>query len=252
MSVLERVREVEESAASGRPVDSGDELRAARERLKTRLVERLGLATIAALLAGEDVPRARSELRVVLEAILNTGEDLVLTVDRETLLRQVTDEICGLGPIQPLLEDEGISEVMVNGPGALFYERGGELRPADVVFDSPEQIMIVLDRILAPLGRRLDRASPLVSARLPNGDRVNAVASPVAIDGPAVTIRKFSDRIRSLGASWSSGRSPPGTPASCRGRCAARVPLPWQGGRARARRRCSTPSRARYPRARGS
>ena len=199
MSVLERVREVEESAAAGRPVGSGDELRAARERLKTRLVERLGLATIAALLAGEDVPRARSELRVVLEAILNTGEDLVLTVDRETLLRQVTDEICGLGAIQPLLEDEGISEVMVNGPGALFYERGGELRPADVVFDSPEQIMIVLDRILAPLGRRLDRASPLVSARLPNGDRVNAVASPVAIDGPAVTIRKFSDRIRSLG-----------------------------------------------------
>ena len=111
MSVLERVREVEESAAAGRPVGSGDELRAARERLKTRLVERLGLATIAALLAGEDVPRARSELRVVLEAILNTGEDLVLTVDRETLLRQVTDEICGLGPIQPLLEDEGISEV---------------------------------------------------------------------------------------------------------------------------------------------
>ena len=248
MSVLERVREVEESAAAGRPVGLGDELRAARERLKTRLVERLGLATIAALLAGEDVPRARSELRVVLEAILNTGEDLVLTVDRETLLRQVTDEICGLGPIQPLLEDEGISEVMVNGPGALFYERGGELRPADVVFDSPEQIMIVLDRILAPLGRRLDRASPLVSARLPNGDRVNAVASPVAIDGPAVTITQvLRPHPKPSGASWSWGRSPPGTPASCRGRCAARAPSPWQGGRDRARRRCSTPSSCEIP-----
>ena len=209
MSVLERVREVEASRAVAYEVDSSDELRRARERLKGSLVERLGLATIAAMLAGEDADRARSELRVVLEAILNTGEDLVVTVDRELLLRQVADEICGLGPIQPLLEDDGISEVMINGAGALFYERGGELYPADVVFDSPEQIMIVLDRILAPLGRRLDRASPIVSARLVNGDRVNAVAAPIAIDGPAVTIRKFSDRIRSLDRLVELGSIPP-------------------------------------------
>lgn len=209
MSVLERVREVEASRAVAYEADSSDELRRARERLKGSLVERLGLATIAAMLAGEDADRARSELRVVLEAILNTGEDLVVTVDRELLLRQVADEICGLGPIQPLLEDDGISEVMINGAGALFYERGGELYPADVVFDSPEQIMIVLDRILAPLGRRLDRASPIVSARLANGDRVNAVAAPIAIDGPAVTIRKFSDRIRSLDRLVELGSIPP-------------------------------------------
>ena len=198
MSVLERVREVESSWEGACPAGSSEELRLARERLNGDLVNRLGLATIAAMLAGEDPERARSEIRVVLEAILNTGEDLVITVDRQTLLRQVADEICGLGPIQPLLEDDGISEVMINGAGALFYEREGELYPAEAVFDSPEQIMIVLDRILAPLGRRLDRASPIVSARLANGDRVNAVAAPIAIDGPAVTIRKFSDRIRSL------------------------------------------------------
>ena len=196
MSVLERVREVE-ARSVGQPVVSED-LRHARERLKGDLVERLGLATIAAMLAGGDIARARSELRVVLEAILNTAEEPVTGFDRETLLRQVIDEICGLGPIQPLLEDDGISEVMINGVGGLFYEREGELHPAEAVFDSPEQIMIVLDRILAPLGRRLDRSSPLVSARLVNGDRVNAVAAPIAIDGPAVTIRKFSDRIRSL------------------------------------------------------
>lgn len=198
MSVLERVREVEAARSSAGQSGSSDELRLARERLKGDLVERLGLATIAAMLAGEDAEAARGELRVVLEAIVNTRDDLVITVDRETLLRQVADEICGLGPIQPLLEDDGISEVMINGVGALFYEKGGELHPADAVFDSPEQIMIVLDRILAPLGRRLDRASPIVSARLANGDRVNAVAAPIAIDGPAVTIRRFSDRIRSL------------------------------------------------------
>ena len=199
MSVLELVREAEASGAGVKPGASNAELRRARERLKGELVERMGLRAIAAMASGADPERARSELLVVLEAILNTHDAIAsVGVDRETLLRQVVDEVCGLGPIQPLLEDDEVSEVMINGTAALFFERDGELHPADVVFDSPEQIMIVMDRILAPLGRRLDRASPLVSARLPNGDRVNAVAAPVAIDGPAVTIRKFSDRIRTL------------------------------------------------------
>ena len=199
MSVLELVREAEASGAGVVTGASNVELRRARERLKGELVERMGLRTIAAMVSGADPERARSELLVVLEAILNTHDAIAsVGVDRETLLRQVVDEVCGLGPIQPLLEDDEVSEVMINGTAALFFERDGELHPADVVFDSPEQIMIVMDRILAPLGRRLDRASPLVSARLPNGDRVNAVAAPVAIDGPAVTIRKFSDRIRTL------------------------------------------------------
>ena len=199
MSVLERVQEVEAERGRETAVGTDPRLREARATLREALVERLGLATIASMASGRDVARARAEMGVVLDAILNTtADEAISSVDRETLLRQVTDEICGLGPIQPLLEDEGITEVMINGVGGLFYERDGELHPADTVFDSPDQIMIVMDRILAPLGRRLDRASPLVSARLANGDRVNAVAAPVAIDGPAVTIRKFSDRIRSL------------------------------------------------------
>lgn len=89
--------------------------------------------------------------------------------------------------------------MMIGSCDALFFEREGEIHPAEAVFDSPEQITIVMDRILAPLGRRLDRANPIVNARLPNGDRVNAVADTVAIDGPAVTIRKFSDSVRTLG-----------------------------------------------------
>lgn len=198
MSVLERVREVESVRSPESAPASSVQLRQARELLRSELVGRLGLATIASMLSEEGTSEVRSELRVVLEAILNTREDVCRAADRETLLRQVIDEVCGLGPIQPLLEDSEITEVMINGVGALFYERGGELHPAEAVFDSPEQIMIVMDRILAPLGRRLDRSSPLVSARLANGDRVNAVAAPIAIDGPAVTIRKFSDRIRTL------------------------------------------------------
>ena len=208
MSVLERVREVEAARSTNGAPSASVELRHAREMLRSELVERLGLATIASMLSEEGASEVRSELRVVLEAILNTREDACRAVDRDTLLRQVIDEVCGLGPIQPLLEDAEVTEVMINGAGALFYERGGELYPADTVFDSPEQIMIVMDRILAPLGRRLDRSSPLVSARLANGDRVNAVAAPIAIDGPAVTIRKFSDQIRTLGRLVEGGSIP--------------------------------------------
>lgn len=197
MSVLERVREVESTrgAAEQAPVS----LRLVRERLKGALVERMGLSVIAGMLSSEDAKLVRDELAVALEAILNgRGFEGLLPDERDMLVRQVLDEVCGLGPIQSLLEDDEITEVMINGCSALFYEREGELHPAETVFDSPEQIMIVMDRILAPLGRRLDRSSPIVSARLANGDRVNAVASPVAIDGPAVTIRKFSARAWSL------------------------------------------------------
>lgn len=203
MSVLEMVREAE--ASSGREASEVDkkrraeEMRALRDRLKRDLIGRLGLATVAAMLGEGDDARARSELSVALDSILNTNgyEDIGREL-REKVTRQVVDEVCGLGPIQGLLDDPEVTEVMVNGCESLFFEKGGELLEADVSFDSPEQITIAIDRILAPLGRRLDRSSPIVNARLANGDRVNAVARPVAVDGPSVTIRKFADSIRSL------------------------------------------------------
>lgn len=197
MSVLERVREQEREAsveAAPNPL-IGD----ARQRLKSELVQSLGLSVVARMAASEDVESARSEIAIACEALLNAGEYEALGAEaRETIIRQVLDEICGLGPLQPLLDDPSITEIMVNGCDKLFYERDGALFPAERVFDSPDQIMLVVDRILAPLGRRLDSANPLVNARLANGDRVNAVAAPVAIDGPAVTIRKFSNRITTL------------------------------------------------------
>ena len=203
MSVLEMVREAE--AFSGREVGEVDkkrraeEMRALRDRLKQDLIGRLGLATVATMLGEGDDARARSELSVALDSILNTsGYEDVGSELREKVVRQVVDEVCGLGPIQGLLDDPGVTELMVNGCESLFDEKGGELLEADVSFDSPEQITIAIDRILAPLGRRLDRSSPIVNARLANGDRVNAVARPVAVDGPSVTIRKFTDSIRSL------------------------------------------------------
>ena len=203
MSVLERVQE-QEGRSRGAQEALADEDRKARAELrghlKDELVSRLGLEAMSALVSGPDAERARDELRVTCQAVLNApAYEGISAASREALTEQVLDEICGLGPIQSLLDDDTVTEVIVNGPGRLFYERGGRLWQADVAFESAEQIMVAIDRILAPLGRRLDRASPLVNARLANGDRVNAVARPVAIDGPAVTIRKFSNRITTLG-----------------------------------------------------
>ena len=199
----------EEETRRGATATEGRDLRRQRLSLKSALVERLGLATIASMLSTGDVTQVRSALAVTCNAIINTGGYEGLTHDDVArLVRQVTDEICGLGPIQPLLEDEDVSEIMINGCDALFYERGGEVFSAPAVFDSPEQIMIVIDRILAPLGRRLDRSCPIVNARLANGDRVNAVADSVAIGGPVVTIRRFSNRITSLDALVELGSLP--------------------------------------------
>lgn len=161
--------------------------------LKQELFERIGLHNLAQLAQDPDKSHAYDELSIVLEGIFNTlPYGHIDHMQRQQIIRRVIDEICGLGPIQPLLDDPEITEVMINGTQGLFYERKGELFASKRVFESEDQIMLVIDRILAPLGRRLDRASPLVNARLANGDRVHAVAPPVALDGPAVTIRKFS------------------------------------------------------------
>lgn len=207
MSVLQRVREQEAMPHVEAVVPATTS--AQRDHLKHRLVERLGLATMADMVGAEDVQVARRELGVVCQALLNTQEfEGVSPEDRLSLTEQVLDEICGLGPIQPLLDDESVTEIMINGCDALLFEREGRIRKSEVAFETPEQILMVLDRILAPLGRRLDMASPIVNARLANGDRVNAVAPPVALNGPAVTIRKFSNRIASLDALVELGALP--------------------------------------------
>ena len=113
--------------------------------------------------------------------------------EREELFQQVTDEIVGYGPIEPLLRDPSISEVMVNGPRQVYVERKGKLTLTDIHFDDNDHIKWVIDRIIRPLGRRVDRTNPMVDARLPDGSRVNAIIPPGAIDGPTVTIRKFSE-----------------------------------------------------------
>jgi len=110
---------------------------------------------------------------------------------RQQVMQEVRNDILGFGPIQPLLDDPDVSEVMVNGPKRVYVEKKGKLTKTDVVFENNQEVLKVIDRIILPLGRRVDADSPTVDARLPDGSRVNAVIPPVALDGASITIRKF-------------------------------------------------------------
>lgn len=152
------------------------------------MMDRVGFAEVARIVKVPDVEQARVELRPALEAVINADTTIDLGVrERERVISDVLDDVVGLGPLQSLLEDDEVTEIMVNGCTSTFIERGGVLSPIGRPFESDEQIRILIDRIISPLGRRVDERSPMVNARLPNGYRVNAVIPPVAIDGPTLT-----------------------------------------------------------------
>jgi pilus assembly protein CpaF len=113
---------------------------------------------------------------------------------REVLVERVLSSALGLGQLEPLLEDPEVDEIMVNGPGSVLIERRGRLEPTDIQFGSETELLHVIERILSPLGRRLDEASPLVDARLGDGSRVNCVIPPLSLDGPLLTVRRFRKR----------------------------------------------------------
>jgi pilus assembly protein CpaF len=124
------------------------------------------------------------------EAYQSTRLQLPTTL-RDQLFHDILDDLLGFGPIQPLLDDPEVSEVMVNGPKNIYVERRGKLTKTNVSFENDDAVMRVIDKIILPLGRRIDAESPTVDARLPDGSRVNAVIPPCAIDGPSITVRKF-------------------------------------------------------------
>lgn len=159
--------------------------------LKTRVQNRL----IAELDPRMDLSNAE-EVRRTVEDTFNRvleQEQIVLTrVERLRLFEAIAAEILGYGPIETLLKDDTVSEVMVNGPRQIYVERRGKLELSDVQFQDDDHVMRIIDRIVSPLGRRIDESSPTVDARLPDGSRINAVIPPISLVGPVLTIRKFS------------------------------------------------------------
>ena len=156
----------------------------ALERLAVSLRERLVAE------AGDGDADVAARIR----SVVDREAGLLDVEQREALVARVAERSFGLGPLEPLLRDPAVDEVMVNGPRAVFVERGGRVEPAAVTFGSEAELRHVIERILAPLGRRVDEASPLADARLPDGSRVNVIIPPLSLDGPILTVRRFRRR----------------------------------------------------------
>ena len=152
-----------------------------------KLVDKLDLSRVSDL-EGDTL---RREIRLVVERLCDTENPLLNRMERERLIDEVLDETFGFGPLEVLLKDPTISDILVNGPHKIYVERRGKMEKSDVKFRDNEHLMQIIDRIVSKVGRRVDETSPMVDARLPDGSRVNAIIPPLALDGPSVSIRRF-------------------------------------------------------------
>ncbi|WDI41328.1 CpaF family protein [Bremerella sp. P1] len=158
-----------------------------KRKIHGKLVDKLDLAKIGEL-EGEVL---RREIRLVVEHLCDTEETLLNRTERERLIEEVLDETFGLGPLELLLKDHGISDILINGPQQIYCEKGGKLELSSVKFRDNEHLLQIIDRIVSKVGRRVDETCPMVDARLPDGSRFNAIIPPLALDGAAVSIRRF-------------------------------------------------------------
>src|SRR6266849_352116 len=163
-----------------------DTNRDVRLKLQTKIINNLDPR-----LDLSDAKAVRTNIEEMFNKFIDEEGIVVTRVERQRMLEQIMDEILGFGPIQSLLNDDSITEIMVNGPFRTYVERKGKLQLSDVTFVSDEHVSRVIERIIAPIGRRVDEAKPFEDARLPDGSRVNIIIPPLALNGPVVTIRKF-------------------------------------------------------------
>lgn len=202
MSLLKRIENNQEQSSSKKGTSKLQELRVKRASpstgsrdafvdLKNRIQQKL----IAELDPSIDITQT-SEVRTTIQEMFETmlvDEQIVLSRnEKRVLFEQIVAEILGFGPLEKYLNVDGITEIMVNGPRQVYVEREGKLQRVSTLFEDEEHLMRIIDRIVAPLGRRIDEGAPMVDARLPDGSRVNAVIPPISINGPTLTIRLFS------------------------------------------------------------
>ncbi len=167
----------------------------AREEMLRGIRLRLVDETIGAFDPKLDVKNptdVRAKIEGIVDRVIGVHEFAVTRDERVRLIEEMIDEVIGLGPLEPLLLDDSITEVMVNGPDHIYIERAGKILRVDTAFQSNEHVRRIIDRIITPLGRRIDESSPRVDARLPDGSRVNCIIPPLSLVGPVITIRKFS------------------------------------------------------------
>jgi pilus assembly protein CpaF len=190
MSLYKRLNEGNEATAIGStPTDRNPLLNEIRHRVHANLIDELGPVLYDKAMSEEDL---RKRVHSALQSALAQERTPLSASDKAQLIQDVSDDILGYGPIDRLLRDEDVSEIMCNGPKHIYVERSGRLGTEGVSFVDEDHLRRIIDKIVAQVGRRIDESSPLCDARLPDGSRVNAVISPLAVGGPFLTIRKFA------------------------------------------------------------
>src|ERR1043165_4539729 len=175
------------SPSTGGPGGGNKNFDELKRQIHSKLVERLDFTRVRDLSS----EAMRRDIRRVIEHLCDTENPLLNRMEREKLIEEVLDETLGFGPLEPLLKDPTISDILVNGPRKVYVERRGKLEKTDVSFRDNDHLLQIIDRIVSKVGRRVDETSPMVDARLPDGSRVNAIIPPLALDGPTVSIRRF-------------------------------------------------------------
>jgi pilus assembly protein CpaF len=199
MSIRERLQQVNragvgiapavtEAAAAKATSDGHSAYHELCMRMHAKLLEKVDLAALQAL----PPERVKAELKLMVERLLQEEGAAVNALERQQLVEDIQYEVLGYGPLEPLLADPTVSEIMVNGPKQVYVERAGKLQMTNVRFGSSAHLMKIIDKIVSAVGRRVDESSPMVDARLPDGSRVNAIIPPLALDGPSMSIRRFA------------------------------------------------------------
>ncbi len=174
----------------GTSVEVGQALSRIKRELHQQVITGMDLSAIGTM-KEEDL---RSEVRSITETLCHSRSDLLSTSERESLINDVLDEVFGLGPLEPLFRDGDVTDILINGPSAVYVERHGKLEKTNVTFMDDEHVLSIVQRIVGRVGRRVDETTPMVDARLPDGSRLNAIIPPLALDGPLVSIRRFGSR----------------------------------------------------------
>src|SRR5688572_13492785 len=189
MSLYKRLHDVQQAPTTGAAAGRDPVLAELRQKIHQRLIDELGPILYDSRLAPEDL---RKKVLEQLHAALSAERAPLSANDKAQLIQDVSDDILGYGPIDRLLKDTDVSEIMCNGPDQVYVERKGKLERDPVSFVDAAHLRRIIDKIVGQVGRRIDESQPLCDARLPDGSRVNAVIAPLAIGGPFLTIRKFS------------------------------------------------------------
>ena len=181
----------EEFQRKGPPAASkkllGQEYQELKFTLHRKLLDKINLEALASI----ETQRLRNEVRTALTALMDSEQTLLSAVERNQVISEVLDEVFGLGPLEPLLNDPSVSDILVNTHAQVYVERNGCLELTAVTFKDDSHLLRIIDKIVSQVGRRIDESSPMVDARLPDGSRVNAIIPPLAVDGPLVSIRRF-------------------------------------------------------------